>query len=440
MPYDTKTGTGKDKGKTCVFKKNGGAKVGCTAGSVKKYLAALHVNANESLTKDVLMGLIEEILEEEYQFEAKTKTSPTGREETPCKGRGCVTKQRPEIRLYAKDIGKEMKSGKIKKTYIDKKTGKRKETNKYALATHAAKQSGSMRGKDFARKVPKNVNPKTGAKKKSLDEKELEEKRRKPYDKAHGRKYKSEVGTKKQDERNQRKRDKEKHDKENGKCPSGQELHHTKGLKSSSVKCEPVSKNRGRKEKSRLEERVLTKPIITWEDLRNAVKSAQGVSRASGQAALGAKAIKTTADFAGITPPAVDPTELAGIPDLIRKASGRAAKHTQSGILGFLNIDNKYLSILDDKLETEFLNWFADKISTNTGRIRKGENINDFLQNFLAQRFDGRTVTGQEAGGRFSGVRGGRIRGSQTARGGSVGAAAKTGWDKLKNLTRRSEE
>ena len=53
-----------------------------------------------------------------------------------------------------------------------------------------------------------------GAKKKSLDEKELEEKRRKPYDKAHGRKYKSEVGTKKQDERNQRKRDKEEHDNE----------------------------------------------------------------------------------------------------------------------------------------------------------------------------------------------------------------------------------
>ena len=261
MPYDTKAGTGKDKGKTCVFKKNGGAKVGCTAGSVKKYLAALHVNANESLTKDVLMGLIEEILEEEYQLEAKTKTSPTGREETPCKGRGCVTKERPEITDYAKDIGKEMKSGKIKKTYIDKKTGKRKETNKYALATHAAKQSGSMRGKDFARKVPKNVNPKTGAKKKSLDEKELEEKRRKPYDKAHGRKYKSEVGTKKQDERNQRKRDKEKHDKENGKCPSGQELHHTKGLKSSSVKCEPVSKNRGRKEKSRLKKENKTTVI-----------------------------------------------------------------------------------------------------------------------------------------------------------------------------------
>ena len=59
-----------------------------------------------------------------------------------------------------------MKSGKIDKTYVDKKTGKRKETNKYALATAAAKDPGSMRGGDFARKIPKDVNPKTGAKKK----------------------------------------------------------------------------------------------------------------------------------------------------------------------------------------------------------------------------------------------------------------------------------
>jgi len=41
MPY-------KVKGK-CVYKKDGGAKVGCTKGSVDKYLAALHANANESI-------------------------------------------------------------------------------------------------------------------------------------------------------------------------------------------------------------------------------------------------------------------------------------------------------------------------------------------------------------------------------------------------------
>lgn len=40
MPYEV-------KGK-CIYKKDGGTKVGCTKGSVKKYLAALHANADEN--------------------------------------------------------------------------------------------------------------------------------------------------------------------------------------------------------------------------------------------------------------------------------------------------------------------------------------------------------------------------------------------------------
>jgi IS30 family transposase len=44
MPYEV-------KGK-CVYKKDGWAKVGCTDGSVKKYLAALHANADESITPE----------------------------------------------------------------------------------------------------------------------------------------------------------------------------------------------------------------------------------------------------------------------------------------------------------------------------------------------------------------------------------------------------
>ncbi len=43
MPY-------KVKGK-CVYKKEDNLKVGCTKGSVDKYLAALHANANESVTE-----------------------------------------------------------------------------------------------------------------------------------------------------------------------------------------------------------------------------------------------------------------------------------------------------------------------------------------------------------------------------------------------------
>lgn len=47
MPY-------KVKGQ-CVYKKDGGAKVGCTKGDVNKYLAALHANVDES-TENKLVG------------------------------------------------------------------------------------------------------------------------------------------------------------------------------------------------------------------------------------------------------------------------------------------------------------------------------------------------------------------------------------------------
>ena len=61
-------------------------------------------------------------------------------------------------------------------------------------------------------------------------------------------------GSQEQDERNKRKRDKRKHDKEHGECSDGEELHHTNGLEEDDVSCEPISKNRGRKEKSRLKD------------------------------------------------------------------------------------------------------------------------------------------------------------------------------------------
>jgi len=47
------------KGK-CVYKKDTGEKVGCTDGSIKDYLAALHANTNERLTKEQLIAIIKE--------------------------------------------------------------------------------------------------------------------------------------------------------------------------------------------------------------------------------------------------------------------------------------------------------------------------------------------------------------------------------------------
>ena len=48
MPYKVKG--------NCVYKKDTGAKVGCTKGSVQKYLGALYANANESIEQNKLKG------------------------------------------------------------------------------------------------------------------------------------------------------------------------------------------------------------------------------------------------------------------------------------------------------------------------------------------------------------------------------------------------
>ena len=61
-------------------------------------------------------------------------------------------------------------------------------------------------------------------------------------------------GSKEQEERNKRKRDKRKHDKIHGECPEETELHHVNGIGAEDLQCEPISKNRGRKEKSRLKD------------------------------------------------------------------------------------------------------------------------------------------------------------------------------------------
>ena len=48
MPYTVKG--------QCVYKKNGGTKVGCTKGDVNKYLAALHANVDESVENKLVGG------------------------------------------------------------------------------------------------------------------------------------------------------------------------------------------------------------------------------------------------------------------------------------------------------------------------------------------------------------------------------------------------
>ena len=61
MPYKTK----KYKGKTCVYKKDTGKKVGCTKGPKKKYLAALHAAENKKTKKLKEAASMEEIVNQE---------------------------------------------------------------------------------------------------------------------------------------------------------------------------------------------------------------------------------------------------------------------------------------------------------------------------------------------------------------------------------------
>lgn len=101
-------------------------------------------------------------------------------------------------------------------------------------------------------------------------------------------------GSKEQDERNKRKRDKRQHDKENGECPEGEELHHVNGIEEDELKCEPVSKNRGRKgEGARITKDIIIK--ISRKSLDEIIKeeSSEAVSEVLGSlagAALGAAA------------------------------------------------------------------------------------------------------------------------------------------------------
>ena len=61
----------------CVYKKGKGGKpgkkVGCTKGSVKKYLAALHMHADESLDRELTKEELEEIIKEELANKKRRK-------------------------------------------------------------------------------------------------------------------------------------------------------------------------------------------------------------------------------------------------------------------------------------------------------------------------------------------------------------------------------
>ena len=66
MPYTAR----KVGDQYCVYKKDGGDKVGCTDGNkeaLRKYLAALHINAKENTIKEALRKFIRKIVLQEVR-------------------------------------------------------------------------------------------------------------------------------------------------------------------------------------------------------------------------------------------------------------------------------------------------------------------------------------------------------------------------------------
>ena len=65
MPYTAR----KVGDQYCVYKKDGGDKVGCTDGNkeaLRKYMAALHINAKESTIREVIRKEVHRILKSKF--------------------------------------------------------------------------------------------------------------------------------------------------------------------------------------------------------------------------------------------------------------------------------------------------------------------------------------------------------------------------------------
>jgi hypothetical protein len=225
-----------------------------------------------NLTKAILLEFIQSELEEiirksgdKYCLYSKKKNPKTGKSRNlGCyPSRGGAEKREREVQ-YFKRMGEEKElhfspnqtpseadkvtrkcisevKPKLKKSHPDWSSGKIEAVASQICQETRVKQGAPL---DHGEKWDKNLRKKRPG---GMDEQK--------WNKDNGRDYSKEYnapGSKEQEERNKRKRDKRKHDKLYGECPKGTELHHTNGIENDEVECVPVSKNRGRKEKSRL--------------------------------------------------------------------------------------------------------------------------------------------------------------------------------------------
>ena len=85
--------------------------------------------------------------------------------------------------------------------------------------------------------------------------------------------------------------------------------------------------------------------------------------------------------------------------DLLKAAGARPDEKvdTQTGsVIDKLDVDDQLATIVDDKIENNFLTHMQKKIESESGPIPGDWNINNELKQYLASSFGGRTVTGDQ--------------------------------------------
>jgi hypothetical protein len=85
--------------------------------------------------------------------------------------------------------------------------------------------------------------------------------------------------------------------------------------------------------------------------------------------------------------------------DLLKAAGGRPDEEVDTqtdSVIDKLDVDDQLATIVDDKIENNFLTYIQKKIESEDGPIPGDWNINNELKQYLASKFGGRTVTGEE--------------------------------------------
>ena len=130
--------------------------------------------------------------------------------------------------------------------------------------------------------------------------------------------------------------------------------------------------------------------IKTFEDLREVIndiitQKKHGRVKDSIASAVGSfvPGLGTVQDAAGVV------TAIADKPDEVKVQTG--------SVIDKLDIDDQLATIVDDRIEDNFLAHMQKKIESESGPIPGDWNVNIELKQYLANKFGGRTVTGDQA-------------------------------------------